>query len=84
MSISDSYSKKYLAARIIKRENITAAGGVPSMVMDLIESSLDSDALESLGCGGAPSAETMPKEVQRRFKNVESYVLLAYLNASSV
>ncbi|EJD00631.1 long-chain-fatty-acid-CoA ligase [Fomitiporia mediterranea MF3/22] len=60
------------AARIIKRERLTNAGGVPSMIMDLIESSLDSDALENLSCGGAPSAETMPKEVKRRFKGVES------------
>ncbi|KAL5500943.1 hypothetical protein ACEPAH_9330 [Sanghuangporus vaninii] len=58
------------AALIIKRERLTSAGGVPSMIMDLIESSLDSagnSSLESLSCGGAPSAETMPREVARRF-----------------
>ncbi|OCB89617.1 long-chain-fatty-acid-CoA ligase [Sanghuangporus baumii] len=58
------------AALLIKRECLTSAGGVPSMIMDLIESSLDSAGnsfLESLACGGAPSAETMPREVARRF-----------------
>ncbi|KAL5480310.1 hypothetical protein ACEPAI_1580 [Sanghuangporus weigelae] len=58
------------AALIIKRERLTSAGGVPSMIMDLIESSLDKagySSLESLSCGGAPSAETMPREVVRRF-----------------
>ncbi|KAL5512438.1 hypothetical protein ACEPAG_3430 [Sanghuangporus baumii] len=58
------------AALIIKRERLTSAGGVPSMIMDLMESSLDkagNSTLESLSCGGAPSAETMPREVVRRF-----------------
>ena len=65
------------AALIIKRERLTSAGGVPSMVMDLIESSLEAggSSLESLNCGGAPSAETMPREVVRRF-GIESYVFL--------
>ncbi|KAH8113106.1 long-chain-fatty-acid-CoA ligase [Phellopilus nigrolimitatus] len=60
------------AARIIVRERLTNAGGVPSMILDLIESSLEPSVLETLSCGGAPSSETMPKEVLRRFTNVES------------
>lgn len=62
---------------------MTNAGGVPSMIMDLLESSLlrelDQDGsgekknpLESLACGGAPSAETMPGEVSRKFAGVDA------------
>ncbi|KLO12121.1 acetyl-CoA synthetase-like protein [Schizopora paradoxa] len=60
------------AARLIMAENLTHAGGVPSMIMDLLETNLKSDKLENLSCGGAPSAETMPDDVLQRFKNVES------------
>lgn len=45
------------------------------MVMDLIETSLESNYLESLSCGGAPASDTMPKDVFKRFrKTVEAYV----------
>ena len=74
------------AALIIKRERITSAGGVPSMIMDLLESSLEPGAgagnsLEALSCGGAPSAETMPREVAKRF-GIEAYVpfFLSYIS----
>ncbi|PAV15027.1 long-chain-fatty-acid- ligase [Pyrrhoderma noxium] len=60
------------AARLIVREGITNAGGVPSMVMDLLDSDLASNTLEALSYGGAPSAETMPKDVHVRFPKVES------------
>jgi len=64
--------EKNEAARLIMAEKLTHAGGVPSMIMDLLETNLKSDTLEGLSCGGAPSAETMPDDVSKRFKNVES------------
>ena len=42
------------------------------MVMDLLDSDLASNTLEALSYGGAPSAETMPKDVHVRFPKVES------------
>ena len=45
------------------------------MVMDLIETSLDTSQLESLACGGAPASDTMPKDVLKKFKKVvDAYV----------
>ena len=65
-----------VAARVILRERVTNAGGVPSMIMDLLESpvlaSSGQSPLESLACGGAPSAETMPDEVARKFTGVDA------------
>ncbi len=63
--------EKNEAARLIVAENLTHAGGVPSMIMDLLETNLKSDTLENLSSGGAPSAETMPDDISKRFKNVE-------------
>ncbi|KAI5121730.1 hypothetical protein M0805_009023 [Coniferiporia weirii] len=59
------------AARIIVKERITSAGGVPSVIMDLIETSLEPTALETLSCGGASTSEAMPRDVYKRFRNVE-------------
>ena len=64
-----------VAAQLIIKERITNAGGVPSMVMDLIETSLETSQLESLACGGAPASDTMPKDVLKKFKKVvDAYV----------
>lgn len=59
------------AVRLIQEENITLAGGVPSVIMDIIETSIGKTGkvpLENLSCGGAPASETMPGDVIRRFK----------------
>lgn len=69
------------AAHLIRRERVTTAGGVPSMVMDILEttlskSSLSPDeaplALEHLACGGAPAPGGMPSEVVRMFRGVSA------------
>lgn len=66
-----------LAARIIVKERVTTAGGVPSMVMDLIETSMEINYLETLSCGGAPASDTMPRDVLKRFrKTVDACVPL--------
>lgn len=48
------------------------------MVMDLLESSLKDGPLEQLACGGAPASDSMPRDVQKRFKNVIPYVDAQY------
>lgn len=58
----------FKAARLVVAERITSLGGVPSTLMDAIESTLRSDTtIEGLSTGGAPAAETLAKEVVRRF-----------------
>ncbi|RXW25143.1 hypothetical protein EST38_g700 [Candolleomyces aberdarensis] len=55
------------AARLIKAENITVAGGVPSMVSDLVDSSTAGHPLEALMFGGAPPPDTLPPRAQKTF-----------------
>ncbi|RDB22581.1 2-succinylbenzoate--CoA ligase [Hypsizygus marmoreus] len=55
------------AARLIKAENISVAGGVPSMVADLTESSLAGFPMESLMFGGAPAPEFLAVRAGRVF-----------------
>ncbi|KAJ2915027.1 hypothetical protein MD484_g5364, partial [Candolleomyces efflorescens] len=55
------------AARLIKAESITVAGGVPSMVSDLVDSSSAGHPLEALMFGGAPAPDTLPPRAQKTF-----------------
>ncbi|KAJ7047406.1 hypothetical protein C8F04DRAFT_1205344 [Mycena alexandri] len=63
------------AARLIKQERLTSAGGVPSMAADLIESALKGYNLDSLTFGGAPAASIFTTRAHRAFPNVTLYGL---------
>ncbi|KAG6849878.1 hypothetical protein H0H93_004096 [Arthromyces matolae] len=55
------------AKRLIKRENVRVAGGVPAMVSDLIESSLSGYRLEGLLFGGSPAPDTLVPRAHSAF-----------------
>ncbi|KAG6811592.1 hypothetical protein H0H92_006715 [Tricholoma furcatifolium] len=59
--------------RLIKDENCTIAGGVPSMVLDLAETSIvNSDTkhtIEGLSFGGAPAPEVLAERATKLFPN---------------
>ncbi|KIL66207.1 hypothetical protein M378DRAFT_10208 [Amanita muscaria Koide BX008] len=55
------------AARLIKAENITITGGVPTMVSDIIESSIVGYPLEGLLFGGSPAPPSLVPRAQNAF-----------------
>lgn len=55
------------AVKLIKRENISVVGGVPSMVIDLILSSLSGHPLEGLLFGGAPAPDSLVTRARQAF-----------------
>ncbi|KAF5391797.1 hypothetical protein D9757_001657 [Collybiopsis confluens] len=55
------------AARLIKTENITAAGGVPTTVSDLVDSSASGSGLESVMYGGAPVSAALVERARKAF-----------------
>ncbi|TEB38383.1 acetyl-CoA synthetase-like protein [Coprinellus micaceus] len=55
------------AVKLIKKENVAVAGGVPSMVSDLIESSLVGHPLEGLLFGGAPAPDSLVPRAREAF-----------------
>ncbi|GAA6042818.1 hypothetical protein JCM8097_004444 [Rhodosporidiobolus ruineniae] len=65
------------AVQLLRREGITTAGGVPNMVMQIMdELSQDRDGkgweglkLEGFSFGGGPASERLPGEARRRFKS---------------
>ncbi|KDR83762.1 hypothetical protein GALMADRAFT_236121 [Galerina marginata CBS 339.88] len=54
-------------ARLIKNENIAIAGGVPSMVSDLADSSGAGQPLEGLMFGGAPAPDSLTTRAKLAF-----------------
>ncbi|KAL1717443.1 hypothetical protein EV715DRAFT_292324 [Schizophyllum commune] len=54
-------------ARLIRRENVQIAGGVPAMVSDLLHSPLAGYPIECLLFGGAPAPESLVERVQESF-----------------
>ena len=60
-----------LAMRLIERERITSAGGVPTIAWQLIEhpkvGDYDLSSLESLSYGGAPAAGELVRRIKARF-----------------
>ena len=60
-----------LAMQLIERERITGAGGVPTIVWQLLEhpalDNYDLSSLESIGYGGAPAAAELVRRVKDRF-----------------
>ncbi|KAJ7095365.1 hypothetical protein B0H15DRAFT_829228 [Mycena belliarum] len=58
------------AARLIRKEKLNSAGGVPSMSSDLIESDLAGYALDGLSFGGAPAADILTTRALAAFPNV--------------
>ncbi|KAJ7228678.1 hypothetical protein GGX14DRAFT_414247 [Mycena pura] len=61
------------AARLIRQEKLTGAGGVPSMCSDLMESELAGYSLDSLSFGGAPTASMLTTRAVATFPNVTLY-----------
>ncbi|KAG6915678.1 hypothetical protein DXG01_010467 [Tephrocybe rancida] len=59
-------------ARLIKAENVSIVGGVPSMIMDLAETSLakSSSSIEAFGFGGAPPSEFLAERITKLFPDV--------------
>jgi acyl-CoA synthetase (AMP-forming)/AMP-acid ligase II len=55
------------AARLIQLENVGVAGGVPSMVADLTESSVAGFPLDGLIFGGSPAPNQLPERAKRAF-----------------
>ncbi|PPQ77756.1 hypothetical protein CVT25_011191 [Psilocybe cyanescens] len=53
--------------RLIKNENIAVAGGVPSMVSDLSDSSCAGHPLDSLMFGGAPAHNSLATRAKQSF-----------------
>ncbi|GLB39775.1 putative AMP-binding enzyme C-terminal domain [Lyophyllum shimeji] len=64
------------AARLIKLENVRVAGGVPSMVSDLLESSLAGYPLDGILFGGSPAPITLVPKAQEVFPT--AYMMQAY------
>ncbi|KAJ7433825.1 hypothetical protein B0H11DRAFT_2179471 [Mycena galericulata] len=58
------------AARLIRTEKLTAAGGVPSMSSDLIESELAGYPLDGISWGGAPAADVLTVRARAAFPKV--------------
>uniref|UniRef100_A0A8H8CLN0 Uncharacterized protein n=1 Tax=Psilocybe cubensis TaxID=181762 RepID=A0A8H8CLN0_PSICU len=54
-------------ARLIINENVAIAGGVPSMVSDLSDSSCSGHPLESLMFGGAPAHNSLAERAKQSF-----------------
>ncbi|KDQ17938.1 hypothetical protein BOTBODRAFT_29253 [Botryobasidium botryosum FD-172 SS1] len=61
------------AVRLIVSEKVTHAGGVPSVVLDLLETTLKStpNSLESFGFGGAPPPAQLTNISRKAFPNVQ-------------
>ncbi|KAG6915675.1 hypothetical protein DXG01_010464 [Tephrocybe rancida] len=59
-------------ARLIKAENVSMVGGVPSMIMDLAETSLakSSSSIEAFGFGGASPPEFLAERTTKLFPDV--------------
>jgi long-chain acyl-CoA synthetase len=61
------------AMELIQRERITSAGGVPTIVWELLEhpalDKYDLSSLESIGYGGAPAAAELVRRVKEKFPN---------------
>ncbi|KAK2463268.1 hypothetical protein APHAL10511_004923 [Amanita phalloides] len=55
------------AARLIRTENVVVAGGVPTMVSDIMESSLAGYPLEGLLFGGSPAPPSLVPRAQKVF-----------------
>jgi len=55
------------AAKLIKRENVAVAGGVPAMVSDMSDSSLVGHPLEGLLFGGAPAPDSLVPRARKAF-----------------
>lgn len=55
------------AVKMIKRERVTTAGGVPHMVMELIDAleGDDDHAVEGFSFGGAPSTDRLPGALRK-------------------
>ncbi|KAF9447488.1 acetyl-CoA synthetase-like protein [Macrolepiota fuliginosa MF-IS2] len=62
-------TKKWIpeAAGLIREENVGVAGGVPSMVADLTESSLAGHSLEGLLFGGSPTPDSLVGRAKKTF-----------------
>lgn len=62
------------ALELIQEEKVTAFGGVPSMVWQVLESpefaKFDTSSVESIGYGGAPSAADLVKRIKQQFPKV--------------
>ncbi|CAA7259743.1 unnamed protein product [Cyclocybe aegerita] len=54
-------------ARLMRKENVVIAGGVPSMVSDLADSSAAGLPLDALMFGGAPAPDTLTPRARRAF-----------------
>ncbi|PBK95040.1 acetyl-CoA synthetase-like protein [Armillaria gallica] len=59
------------AARLIREENVSVAGGVPAMVSDLMDSSLAGYPLEGLFFGGSPAPEILSSRAREVFPAAE-------------
>ncbi|MBX3494334.1 MAG: acyl--CoA ligase [Parvibaculum sp.] len=63
------------ALELIERERVTAFGGVPAMVWQVLESpdfqTRDTSSVESIGYGGAPSAPDLVARIKRQFPKVQ-------------
>ncbi|KAJ3742665.1 hypothetical protein DFH05DRAFT_1501677 [Lentinula detonsa] len=55
------------AIRLIKSENVSIAGGVPSMVIELVD--MGGISLDSLNFGGAPSSVLLEQKVKKTLPN---------------
>ncbi|KAJ3516840.1 hypothetical protein NLJ89_g878 [Agrocybe chaxingu] len=69
---------KFTAVRLIKEENVSVAGGVPSMVTDLTLSSLAGHPLEGLLFGGAPAPDSLVRRARDAFPSATMLQDTAY------
>jgi long-chain acyl-CoA synthetase len=64
------------ALRLIERERITQAGGVPTMAAQLLEhperTHFDLSSLESMSVGGAPAAKGLAKRLREAFPHARA------------
>ena len=59
------------AVKLIKREKLTGAGGVPTMVAQLVDADLGDDTtLMGFSFGGAPPSSSMPKNARKRLPKI--------------
>ncbi|KAK0471890.1 hypothetical protein IW261DRAFT_1553475 [Armillaria novae-zelandiae] len=63
--------KIILMTKLIRKENVGVAGGIPAMVSDLIDSSIAGYPLEGLFFGGSPAPEILSSRAREIFPTAE-------------
>ncbi|KAM0749660.1 long-chain-fatty-acid-CoA ligase [Meredithblackwellia eburnea MCA 4105] len=74
------------AVRLIKREQVTTAGGVPHMVMEIIDAlkGVEGHVLDGVSFGGAPSSDRLPSAMRSSVPSAFASVAYGLTETSAV